>query len=65
MPLTRELWIEREDFAEAPPKGYFRLSPDAEVRLRFAYIVRCTGFEKDADGNVVELWTWDVANHLR
>ncbi len=50
--LTRELWIEREDFAEQPPKGYFRLSPGAEVRLRYAYVVRCTGCEKDADGRV-------------
>ncbi len=48
----RELWIEREDFTEAPPKGYFRLAPGAEVRLRYAYIVRCTGVEKDAAGNV-------------
>ncbi|MDQ2917734.1 MAG: glutamine--tRNA ligase/YqeY domain fusion protein [Pseudomonadota bacterium] len=52
MPFTRELWIEREDFAETPPKGYFRLSPGAEVRLRYAYIVRCTGIEKNADGNL-------------
>ena len=52
LPITRELWIERDDFAEAPPKGYFRLSPGAEVRLRYGYIVRCTGFEKDAAGNV-------------
>ena len=52
LPFTRELWIERDDFAEAPPKGYFRLSPGAEVRLRYAYIVRCTGFEKDAGGRV-------------
>ncbi|MEO8537097.1 MAG: glutamate--tRNA ligase family protein, partial [Betaproteobacteria bacterium] len=52
VPLTRELWIEREDFAETPPKGYFRLAPGTEVRLRHAYIVRCTGFENDAAGNV-------------
>ena len=52
LPIARELWIERDDFAEAPPKGYFRLSPGAEVRLRYGYIVRCTGFEKDAAGNV-------------
>ncbi|HVO88880.1 MAG TPA: glutamine--tRNA ligase/YqeY domain fusion protein, partial [Casimicrobiaceae bacterium] len=50
--FSRELWIERDDFAEHPPKGYFRLSPGTEVRLRYAYIVRCTGFEKDANGNV-------------
>jgi glutaminyl-tRNA synthetase len=52
LPFTRELWIEREDFAEAPPKGYFRLSPGAEVRLRYAYVVRCTSCEKDADVNI-------------
>jgi glutaminyl-tRNA synthetase len=51
-PLTRELWIERDDFAEEPPKGYFRLSPGAEVRLRYGYVVRCTGFDKDASGTV-------------
>ncbi|HVE51637.1 MAG TPA: glutamine--tRNA ligase/YqeY domain fusion protein [Casimicrobiaceae bacterium] len=50
--FSRELWIERDDFAEHPPKGYFRLAPGAEVRLRYAYIVRCTEFEKDANGNV-------------
>jgi glutaminyl-tRNA synthetase len=53
VPFSRELWIEREDFAESPPKGYFRLSPGAEVRLRYAYIVKCTGVEKDREGNVV------------
>jgi glutaminyl-tRNA synthetase len=42
-PFTRELWIEREDFAEPPPKGYFRLFPGNEVRLRFGYVVKCTG----------------------
>ena len=52
VPFSRELWIERDDFTEAPPKGYFRLSPGAAERLRYAYIVRCTGFEKDADGRV-------------
>jgi glutaminyl-tRNA synthetase len=58
----RELWIERDDFAEAPPKGYFRLAPGAEVRLRYAYIVRCTGVEKDAAGNVVAVHcTYDPA----
>ena len=62
VPLTRELWIEREDFAEVPPKGYFRLSPGAEVRLRHAYIVRCTGVEKDAAGNVTVVHcTYDPA----
>ncbi len=48
----RELWIEREDFMEEPPKKYFRLFPGNEVRLMGAYFVTCTGFEKDADGNV-------------
>jgi len=52
VPLTRELWIERDDYTETPAKGYFRLAPGAEVRLRYGYIVRCTGAEKDADGNV-------------
>jgi glutaminyl-tRNA synthetase len=52
VPLTRELWIEREDFEETPPKGYFRLMPDGMVRLRYGYVVRCTGFEKDAAGNI-------------
>ena len=52
VPLSKELWIEREDFQETPPKGYFRLAPGTEVRLRYAYIVRCTGFEKDGAGNV-------------
>src|SRR5690606_3998052 len=52
VPFSRELWIEREDFKENPPKGYFRLAPGARVRLRYGYIVECTGFEKDADGNV-------------
>jgi glutaminyl-tRNA synthetase len=47
-----ELWIEREDFEEHPPKGYFRLAPGAEVRLRYAYIVKCTGAERDAAGRV-------------
>ena len=48
----RELWIEREDFMEEPPKKYYRLFPGNEVRLMHAYFVRCTGFEKDENGNV-------------
>jgi len=52
LPFSRELWIEREDFQERPQKGYFRLSPGAEARLRYAYIVRCVGCDKDAEGNV-------------
>ena len=51
--VTAELWIERDDFEETPPKGYFRLSPGSEVRLRYGYVVRCTGFDKDASGAVV------------
>jgi glutaminyl-tRNA synthetase len=49
----RELWIERDDYAETPPKGYFRLSPGAEVRLRYGYVVKCIGAERDAQGSVV------------
>jgi glutaminyl-tRNA synthetase len=52
IPLTRELWIEREDFAETPPKGYFRLFPGNRVRLRYGYVVQCTGCDKDAAGNI-------------
>jgi glutaminyl-tRNA synthetase len=52
VPLTRELWIEREDFMEVPSKGYFRLTPEGMVRLRYGYVVKCIGCEKDADGNV-------------
>jgi glutaminyl-tRNA synthetase len=52
-PISGELWIEREDFAETPPKGYFRLFPGNTVRLRFGYVVKCVGAEKDAAGNVV------------
>jgi glutaminyl-tRNA synthetase len=58
----RELWIEREDFEEHPPKGYFRLAPGAEVRLRYAYIVKCTGAERDAAGRVTVVHcTYDPA----
>ena len=53
VPLTRELWIEREDFMEVPSKGYFRLALDGMVRLRYGYVVKCTGFEKDVAGNVI------------
>ena len=52
VPLTRELWIEREDFSENPPKGYFRLFPGNSVRLRYGYVVKCTGCDKDANRNV-------------
>jgi len=50
--FSRELWIEREDFEETPPPKYFRLFPGNTVRLRYAYIVTCTGFDKDAAGNI-------------
>jgi glutaminyl-tRNA synthetase len=53
VPFSRELWIEREDFAETPPKGYFRLFPGNSVRLRYGFVVKCTGCEKDVSGNVV------------
>ena len=52
VPFCGELWIERDDFTEAPPKGYFRLFPGGSVRLRYGYVIKCTGCEKDADGNV-------------
>lgn len=54
--FSRELWIEREDFMEIPEKKYFRLFPGNEVRLKTAYVVKCTGCKKDADGNVTEVY---------
>ncbi|MDP2239571.1 MAG: glutamine--tRNA ligase/YqeY domain fusion protein [Burkholderiales bacterium] len=53
VPLSRELWVEREDFMETPAKGYFRLFPGNSVRLRYGYVVKCTGCDKDAQGNVI------------
>ena len=62
VPFGRELYIERDDFMEDPPKKFFRLAPGREVRLRYAYFVTCTGMEKDADGNVTALHcTYDPA----
>ena len=55
VPFSGELYIEREDFMENPPKKYFRLFPGNEVRLMGAYFVTCTGFEKDENGNVTEI----------
>jgi glutaminyl-tRNA synthetase len=55
LPFSRELYIERDDFMEDPPKKFFRLSPGSEVRLRYAYIIRCDEVVKDSDGNIVEL----------
>ena len=52
MPFSREIFIERDDFMENPPKKFFRLAPDKEVRLKGAFIIKCTGVEKDADGNI-------------
>lgn len=56
IPFGRELWIERDDFMEDPPKKYFRLGPGLKVRLKHAYIVECTGFDKDADGRVTTVY---------
>lgn len=55
VPFGRELWIERDDFAEVPPPKYHRLSPGKEVRLMNAYFVTCTDIVKDQDGNVIEI----------
>ncbi len=56
MPFSREVWIEREDFMEEPPKKFFRLGPGLMVRLKGAYIVKCDGFKKDDAGNVTEIY---------
>ncbi len=62
VPFSRELYIEREDFMETPPPKYFRLAPGQEVRLRYAYFVKCTNVVKDATGNVSEVHcTYDPA----
>ncbi len=55
VPFSRELFIERDDFAEVPPPKYFRLKPGGEVRLKYAYIIKCDEVVKDASGNLVEL----------
>ena len=63
VPFTKELYIEREDFMEEPPKKYFRMFPGNEVRLMNAYFVKCTDFKKDADGKVTEIHcTYDPAS---
>lgn len=54
--FSRVIYIEKDDFSEYPPKGYFRLFPGNEVRLKSAYIVRCTGFKRDSDGNALEVY---------
>lgn len=56
IPFSKELYIEQEDFMEEAPKKYFRMTPGQEVRLKSAYIVKCTGCKKDADGNIVEVY---------
>jgi len=62
VPFSRELYIERDDFMEDPPKKFFRLAPGREVRLRYAYFVKCTGVVKDADGSIAEVHcTYDPA----
>ena len=63
VPFGRELYIDREDFMEVPPKKYFRLFPDNEVRLMNAYFVKCVGYEKDEEGNVTVIHcTYDPAS---
>ena len=62
VPFSRELWIERDDFLEDPPKKFFRLAPGREVRLRYGYLVTCTDVVKDGAGQVVEVHaTYDPA----
>jgi glutaminyl-tRNA synthetase len=62
VPFSKELFIERDDFMENPPKKFFRLAPGREVRLRYAYFVKCTDVVKDTDGNITELHcTYDLA----
>jgi len=63
VPLSKELYIEKEDFREDPPKKYFRLAPGKEVRLRYGYFITCTDFEKDDNGEVIEVHcTYDPAS---
>ncbi len=52
VPFSKELWIEREDFMEVPSKGYFRLFPGNTVRLRYGFVIKCIGCDKDANGNI-------------
>jgi glutaminyl-tRNA synthetase len=62
VPFSRVLYIEKDDFRETPPPKYYRLSPGVEVRLRYAYFVKCTGVIKDEKGEIVELrCTYDPA----
>ena len=59
VPFSRELWIEREDFMETPAKGYFRLFPGNKVRLRYGYVVECTGYQRDNEGHLTVRCTYD------
>ena len=59
VPFSREQWIEREDFMETPTKGYFRLFPGNKVRLRYGYVVECTGYHKDNEGRLTVRCTYD------
>ena len=64
MPFCREIYIERDDFMENPPKKFFRMTPGQEVRLKGAYIVKCEEAVKDADGNIIEIHcTYDPDSH--
>lgn len=63
VPFSKEIYIERDDFMENPPKKFFRLAPGSEVRLRYAYFIKCTEVIKDSQGNIVELHcTYDPAS---
>jgi glutaminyl-tRNA synthetase len=63
VPFSREIYIERDDFMEDPPKKYFRLGPGREVRLKSAYIIKCVDYKKDGDGRVAEVYcTYDEAS---
>lgn len=62
IPFSKVIYIERDDFREQPPKDFYRLAPEREVRLRYAYFIRCKGVVKDRDGNILELrCTYDPA----
>jgi len=62
VPFSKVLYIEQDDFREEPPKGYFRLAPGREVRLRYGYLITCTNVVKDTGGNIIELHcTYDPA----
>ena len=55
LPISREIWVDRDDFMEEPPKKFYRLAPGREVRLRYGYLITCNEVVKDSSGNVVEL----------